>query len=185
MYTFKSIFKESIGVLIFAALLSTFGGIALRSVQGKLLVILPIIILLPALSDMIGDFGITIVSKFTTGLYLHKVTKPWYKSHFIKHITRDVIPVATIASFYISIIAIFIAMGKGYTLTLPTALKIILITLLTAILLVLVIMAVAILGGLYVFHKKKDPDDVLIPLTTSIADLACMSFLALLVFLFF
>ncbi len=186
MYTFRSIVKESIGVLIGAAIISSLGGLALQSVSTKIFLIIPLLIILPALNDMVGDFGIIIVSKFTTALYLHKIGKEkWYKSFAVTHLVREVLPISLLAAGYIAIVACGIAYMKNYPLTPILVLKILAVTLLTTLLLIIVNLTIGLLGGLYLYHQKKDPDDVLIPITTAIADLGSMSLLAVLVALFF
>ena len=179
------IIKESVKVLIFASILSSIGGLGLESIKDKIFVILPIIILLPALNDMIGDLGIIITSKFTTALYLKKFKRPFLKSHFVRHIINQILPIGTMASIYIALLALFISMFKGFQLNLMIFLKVISISLITTLTLISFIIIIAILGGFYVYHKKQDPDDVLIPITTAIADLGAMLMLAFLVSVLF
>ncbi len=186
MYTFRSIIKESIWVLFGAAILSSLGGLALRSAQEKILLIAPLIILLPALNGLVGHFGIIVVSKFTTALYLHKIGKEkWYHSFAITHLIREIIPLSLLAAVYIVFLASLISYLRGYPLTQLLVIKILGLTLITTLVLTLLNLTIGILGGLYLYHKKKDPDDVLIPITTAIADLGSMSILSILVTSFF
>ena len=67
------IIHESVGILIIASVISTLGGIGLEALQSKLTWLVPIIIVLPALNDMIGDFGAIVASRFTTMLYKKEV----------------------------------------------------------------------------------------------------------------
>ena len=62
------IISESLKVLIFGSLLSSIGGLSLELIKTKLSAALPMIIILPALTDMIGDAGTIVVSKITTYL---------------------------------------------------------------------------------------------------------------------
>ena len=89
------------------------------------------------------------------------------------------------ASIYIALLALFISMFKGFQLNLMIFLKVISISLITTLTLISFIIIIAILGGFYVYHKKQDPDDVLIPITTAIADLGAMLMLAFLVSVLF
>ena len=66
MKFFWKIMKESIKILILASLISSLGGIGLESVNVKLIALLPLLILLPAMNDMIGDFGAIISSRIST-----------------------------------------------------------------------------------------------------------------------
>ncbi|MEM5814278.1 MAG: hypothetical protein QXD77_00485, partial [Candidatus Aenigmatarchaeota archaeon] len=57
------IFKSSIKILIFASVLSSLGGIGLQSIRESFATVMPLIIVLPALTDMIGDFGTIAATK--------------------------------------------------------------------------------------------------------------------------
>jgi len=179
------IFRESFKVLIITALLSSIGGIALRSVQEKLLVILPLLIILPALNGMVGDFGIIIVSKFTTFLSLKQIKRPLTHSTPLKHLFAIILPIAIISAIYLSVLASLFAYLRGFALDINIFIKILAIILLTTIFILFVIFIVAILGGMYIHKRNQDPDDLLIPITTSIADLGSMILYSLLVILFF
>ncbi|MBI2129540.1 magnesium transporter [Candidatus Woesearchaeota archaeon] len=168
------IIKESLKVLILASILSSVGGFGLQTIQIKLAAIIPLLILLPSLNDMIGDFGMIITSKFTTALYERKIKRPWWRSHFVKHLYRVIIPIALISAVYISILSVFIAYARGFSFDIILLLKIIGLVALTTALLVVIIFLISIIGGLYVYHRKEDPDDMLIPITTSVADLGSM-----------
>src|SRR3990167_2010559 len=52
----KTIIKESIKILLFASIISSFGGLALENIKTIFISITPLIILLPILNDMIGDY---------------------------------------------------------------------------------------------------------------------------------
>ena len=185
MFTVKQIFKESIPVLLIASVLSLVAGLFLRNIEQSLLVIVPLIIVLPALNDMIGDFGIVITSRFTTILYEKKLKGRWYHSGIIRHLFRDIMPISIFSGLYIAVIATFIANTRGYTFDILTLWKIVGITLATTITLVIFEFIVAIMGGIYVYKRKMNPDDVLIPIITSVADLASIIIFSLLVMLLF
>ena len=53
------------------------------------------------------------------------------------------------------------------------------------IILVAVIFSVSIIGGLGIYHKKEDPNNFLIPIATSVADLLNLVIFAILVGMFF
>ena len=145
--------------------------------------ILPLIVILPALNGMIGGFGIVITSKFATALYEKKINN--IHSHIIKHLFKEVVPIAIFSAFYIGVLGTFFAYLKGFDLNMITFWKIIVITLITSLTLVFFIFIVSIIGGIIVYKRGNDPDDILIPITTSIADLFSISVFSLLVFLLF
>ncbi len=181
MFTIKQIFKESIGVLLFAAILSLIAGLFLRNIEEKLVVILPLVIILPALNDMIGDFGIIMTSKITTALYEKKFGNRGFHSRIVKHLFKEMLPISVLSAIYISFLATFIANFRGFDFNAITLWKIIGITLVTTITLVVFTFIISIFGSLYAYKKKADPDDVLIPITTSVADLGSLIVFSLLV----
>lgn len=177
------IISESVKILIIASVVSTIGGIGLQSIEGKLVTIIPLLILLPALNDMIGDFGTTFSSRFTTDLYLGKVNRKWWKSVAVRHLMRSHMIIAFLTAFYLSFLTAAVALYKGYGLTAAMFFKIGLISVVVTMALIGMIFAISILSGLYIYSKKKDPNNFLIPLTTSIADLGSMLIFSLLIVL--
>ncbi len=164
------IVKESLKMLILASVLSSLGGIYIKSVQNEIITVLPLLVLLPALTDMIGDFGTIVSSKFTTMLYLGKVKKEWWSSENVHELIYVVLSVATISAFYIGALAYLIAYIKGFAFTYLTFLKVIGISLVATMSLIGIIITISILGGIWIFKKKEDPNNFLIPITTSVAD---------------
>ena len=64
------IIKESFKMLVLAALLTSLGGLGIQGIKQNLILILPLLIILPALNAMVGNIGTVVSSKFTTALYL-------------------------------------------------------------------------------------------------------------------
>ncbi len=179
------IIKESIKVLILASILSSIGGIGLESIQDKLVAILPFLILFTALNSLIGNFGIITSSKFTTLLYLGKVNKNIFECKEMRRLIRIVLTIAVICAVYAAILANFIAVLKGFQFNLSTFLKILISSVSISLVLSIVLIFVSAKVGFYLFEKKKDPDNFLTPITTSIADLGCMLMIAGLLHFFF
>jgi len=73
----KRIIKESIKILLLASIISSLGGLALEEIKFVFISILPLVILLPTLNDMIGDYGAIFSGKFSTMLYEGKVLGHW------------------------------------------------------------------------------------------------------------
>lgn len=185
MNIYKKIITESMKVLIFASILSSFGGLSIKLVEEKLIMFVPLFIILPALNNMIGDFGIIIVSKFTTHLYEQKIKRSSWRFHFVKHLFKDIFLAAIIATSYMVLMSIVLSKFRGFTADSDFVIKLFLTSLIVVIILVLIIFFISIGFGFYVYKKNEDPDDLVIPITTSIADLGSMAALSILVYLFF
>lgn len=182
--TFK-IIKESIKIMILASILSSIGGISLQIVEKKLLLIIPLLILLPGLNNMIGSFGTIMSSKFTTLLFLGKIEDKWWKSKDLRTIIGVLVVVSIISAVYIGLLANLIAYWKDFLITTDLIIKVVIISLLATILLVTLIILISIIAGFMVYKKNEDPDNFLIPITTSIADLGSMLIFSGLVYLLF
>jgi cation transporter-like permease len=179
------IVKESLKILMLASIISSIGGIGLESITSKLLLITPLLILMPALNDMVGDFGCIVSSKFTTMLYLGKVHRKWWRSRHLHTLFFVILVTSFITSVFIGVAASVIAYWSGFGLTLDIFLKILSIAVLSNFILVAVIFVVSIVGGLIIYGKKEDPNNFLIPITTSFADLLNLAIFAILVGMFF
>ena len=181
----RVIIKESLKILILASILSSLGGVHLMSIQGNLISILPLLILLPALNGMIGGFGSIISSKFTSMLYLGTVKNDWRHSKDVKDLLMTVLAVALISGVYISVLALTMAIAKGFAFSFIIAVKVLTVTLISVVILIGIISIVSIVAGLYVFHKNEDPNNFLIPIATSVADFGSMIIFVFLVGLLF
>ncbi len=184
----KTIIRESIKILIFASLVSSFGGLALEQIKPIFVSIIPLIVLLPAINGLIGSFGTVISARFSTMLHEGKVRGSIAKAMANKEIGKLFLQIFIVALIMASAAAILAIFSRGmpiYPLFVVNAAKIFLITIMDVALLVAILFAVAISAGIYIFRKGEDPNNFLIPITTSIADFANMFLLAFLIVLVF
>lgn len=181
----KTIIKESILVLLFASVLSSFGGFALENIKTVFVSIIPLIILLPVLNDMIGNFSIIISSRFATLLHEGRDETKWYKDKEVTTLLFQIVFISIFMAILSSCTASAVSYFAGYALNKSIVYKVILISVIDVLLLVCILFLVAVSAGLYFYRKNEDPDNFLIPITTSIADFGNMILLAVLVVLFF
>lgn len=179
------IIHGSLKFILLATLISALGGFALEQVRDIIIPILPLIILLPAFNNMVGDFGIIVSSRLSVMLHEKQVKKRFWESDELKRMAVQIAIVSIITAFATAVLALIIPGIIGSSVNLVTAGKVVLIAVLDAFLLVSAILIISVIAGIYVFRKKKDPNNFLIPITTSIADWANMVVLALLVIIFF
>ncbi|MBI2041281.1 MAG: magnesium transporter [DPANN group archaeon] len=179
------IFKESSKVLIIASFISTIGGVGLEAIKQKIILFVPFLILLPALNDMIGDFGTIISSRFTTLLYLGKVGWRWSESEDVRTLIREVGIVSMVSAVYVGFLAGLVSYLKGYVISIIMLAKILLFSVMATATLVSIILLVAVIGGIAIYRKNSDPNNFLIPLTTSFADLGSLLLFAILLHVFF
>ncbi len=182
----SNIVKESIKILILASVLSSVGGFGLQEIQRHIIAIVPLLVLLPALADMIGDFGTIIASKFTTALFLgHIKLDKWWRSRNLQVLFHVVMAVAVIAAVYNGVLAYGIAYIKGFAFSAETFIKVMEISLFSTLMLVGLIFAISVVAGIRIYRRGEDPNNFLIPITTSIADLGSLLIFSGMVLLFF
>jgi mgtE-like transporter len=181
----RTIIKESIKVLILASLISSFGGMALEKIKMIFVSIIPLVIMLPVLNDSLGDYGTIISSRLSTMLHEGKISSKVFKNKELKKLFMQIIVVALITALLSSIASLFISSLSGYPVESGIVLKILALIFIDIMLIVTILFIISIKAGLYFFRKKEDPNNFLIPLTTSIADFGNMFILFILVRLFF
>ncbi|MGC8885022.1 MAG: magnesium transporter [Candidatus Nanoarchaeia archaeon] len=186
MWVIKKILRESLVILIVASILSTIGGIGLEALKTKFIFLIPLLILIPALNDAIGDFGVIISSKFTTILYSGKLNKKkWWQSLELSNEFKTISTVALFMAFYLAVLSIFFAVLQGAKINIIECLKIVAVSYMLMASLVLIIFFLAVIFGIWVYKRKEDPNNFLIPITTAIADIcSLLLFSAFLTFLF-
>ena len=181
----KKIVKESAKILIIASIISGVGGVGFEALKLKIAALIPLVVMMPALNDMIGDFGTIISSKFTMLLYQKKIHKSWWNSYELGDLFRIIASIALFAAFYLGVVSVAVAHFQGVPINIIEALKVIAIAFMSTATLVLVIFFLSIICGLWVYKKGEDPNNFLIPLTTSVADFSSLAlFTFLVVFLF-
>ncbi|MBI2499049.1 magnesium transporter [Candidatus Woesearchaeota archaeon] len=182
---FKTIIKESVKILFFASIVSSLGGFAIENVKNYFILLMPLVILLPALNDMFGDYGTIISSRFSTMLHEGKIKNNLFINRELKELIKQIFIIALIMGVFSAIAALTISNFVGYNASMNIAIKIILMILIDIVLLVGILFLVSIIGGLYFYKKGEDPNNFLIPITTSIADFGNMFILLILLILFF
>lgn len=177
---FLKIVKESLPILLVTSFISSLGGVGLEFVSKKLFLLLPFLITIPALNDLIGDFGGIISSRLTTLLYLGEVKKEKVKKLFLK-----IVITAFFSSLYLTFLSICFCNFQGVKFPLFFHLKLALTTVFITFVLISLMFLLANRGSVYVYKKGQDPDNYLIPLVTSIADFLTITILVVAVkFLF-
>lgn len=177
------IIRESLKIVIAASLISTLGGVGLQSIEGKIIAIIPLLVLLPALNHMTGSFGTIVSSRFAEDLYLGRVSRDWWRSRSVNHLLNSVMRLSFVAALYTSLLAAVVSYYSGFGIDAALFLKIVLIAVTTTVIIVSTVFFLSVISGIYIYSKKNDPNNFLIPLTTSAADLGSMAVYAVLIHL--
>jgi cation transporter-like permease len=181
----RVIIRESVQILLLASIISSIGGFALEQIKVLFISLTPLVILLPALNDLIGDFGTIVSGHLSTLLHEEKIGAHWWKNHELRKLFVQVLLIGTF----------FAALGAGCSLFLAgfthpaapfeQAAAIFAIAIVDVVAVVSILFVVAVVAGIHFYKKGEDPNNFLIPITTSIADFGNMLLLAALVMMFF
>jgi cation transporter-like permease len=179
------IIRESIKMLILASVISSIGGLHIKNVETTLVRALPLLIMLPALTGMIGGFGTVASSKFTTMLFTGKIRSKWWKSRDFIEVVHTMFAVAFLSSIYMSLFAYFVAVTKGFAFSWVLVAKTLLLAMIATMSLTMIVLLVSVVFGVWIYKKHEDPNNFLIPIATSVADFFSMFILAFLAVAFF
>lgn len=181
----KTIVKESAKILLLTSVVSSFGGLTLEHVKTAFISIVPLVILLPTLNDMIGDFGTITASRFSTMLHEGKAGGNPMKNRELQKLFVQILVLALFTAVLSASIALFISSFSWKALNAGVAAKIFLMVIVDVMALVCLMFFISVIAGRYFFKRQEDPNNFLIPITTSISDYGNMAILAIMVtFLF-
>ena len=184
-HVIKTIVKESIKVLILASIISSFGGFALEKIKIIFLSIAPLIILLPALNALAGNYGSIISSRFSTMLFEGKIKHQWWNNSDLKKLFIQIMIIGVITASLSSLFALGVSRFIESEQSFEIAIKVFLIAIINVTMLITLMFFISIVAGIYFYQKKEDPNNFLIPIATSIADFGNIVLLSILIVLFF
>ena len=182
----RVIIKEALAILLLTSIISSLAGVGLESIRTHFVAIVPIIILLPALNNAVGGFGTIVASKFTELIYTGRIDrKKWWKSQPLRDLLKFVYIVGFVSALYISVLAYVASIFVGAVVSITVISKLMLIAVVTSMTLLGIIFLIAVYSGLKIYARKEDPNNFLIPITTSIADFGTIMIYSGLIFLIF
>jgi cation transporter-like permease len=181
----RQIIAENLVPVVFASMLSVIGGIGLALVEKKLYFLLPVLITIPALADMVGDFSAIIASKSVALIEEKKLPRDWAHSKVILGMATHMLWISIGYSLIVGMASLFIASRQGFALSPEFISKFLIILILINVMMVLFLIVFSIRVGSAVAYHGHDPDNFLIPIATSIADVGVLLLFSLMVWLFF
>jgi len=182
MQYFNKIIKESIIVVILSSLLGLISGTVLSTNEGLLYSVPILLLILPALNSLIGDFTTILISRLTTHLLIGNIPSKFQKT---KKLMTDFY--GLLLSIILSLVFLIIV---GYGIALATEIQIvnpiiiISILILTVLFLFIILFIILFISSVYIFRKGRDPNNFLIPIVTSLVDLLAPLFLVIFIQIF-
>jgi cation transporter-like permease len=152
-----------------ASCISLIGGIGIEAITGKLLPLIPLIVALPALNTMVGDYAAIIAAH---------AGDPTEGKHSMRKLLSAVAKSIWVNIFGVLALSLIIAQQRGYIMSEAFLAKFVLFVVFSFVGIVLSMFAITI--SLNTMLKKSDlnPDDVLIPVVTSITDVMMLGLIA-------
>jgi len=179
---FKKIFKESVLVVMISSIMGLISGTFL-SVNKQILYSFPIILLIfPSLNSLIGDMSTVLTSRLSSHLYLGNLSPKIQKSPILKKDFYGLL--ITILLSLVALIIIGYAVGFATGIQIINPLLIIAVIMLTIVILFGMIFILLFTSSIFLFRRGKDPNNYLIPLTTSLLDFLTPLLLIFFIYLF-
>jgi len=182
MQYYKKIMKESIYIVIISSLLGLISGTVLSTNEGLLYSVPILLLVLPALNSLIGDFTTILISRLTTHLHIGTIPS------IVKRSRRLMVDFYGLLLSIILSTVFLIVVGYGMALItkieIINPLIIISIIIFTVIFLFIVLFIVLFISSVFLFRRGKDPNNFLIPGVTSLIDLLSPLFLIIFIQIF-
>lgn len=148
-----------------ASALSMIGGIGLERVAERALPLVPLIIALPGLSDLVGDYA-SIIAAHSGDAEQRSVSRA--------ALSRAIFRVLGVNILAIVGLSVGVALLRGYALTMSFAVRFTLFVAAAAIIAVLFIFFITGILDKLLARRRLNPDDLLIPITTTLADIVML-----------
>lgn len=159
-----------------ASCISLIGGIGIEAVQEKLLPLVPLLIALPALNTMVGDYAAIIAAH---------ATDPGERKHTKKELALAISKAIWVNIAGVLLLSIVIAWHRDYLFTGVFLIKFVLFTTVSMLGTVAGMFGLTAILDKLLENHKLNPDDILIPIVTTVTDVFMLGLIALAaVFLF-
>ncbi|MFO8108968.1 MAG: magnesium transporter [Thermoplasmata archaeon] len=165
-YHWKNIFKESAGILALMAFIGIAGGHVLESIEGELILFPILLFLIPILNGVGGNLGAVLGAKLSSGLHAGFI----YPDFFDQEIKENLWLTITMGAMVFTGLAIGVSVSS---FALPFGLtfaQLLLIILGTGGITTTSITFITVFTTLYSYNKNMDPDNVVIPIVTTVCD---------------
>lgn len=153
-----------------ASCISLIGGIGIEAVQAKLLPLVPLLIALPALNTMVGDYAAIIAAH---------AGDPAEGKHDKKTLAKAIAKAIWVNIIGVLALSIVIAAKRGYLFSTPFLIKFIIFTIVAMGGIVVVMFGLTIALEKILEHRRLNPDDILIPIVTTLSDVLMLGSIAL------
>jgi cation transporter-like permease len=159
-----------------ASALSLIGGIGLEAVSDRILPLIPLLIVIPGLNDLVGDYASIIAAHHGD---------PSESTRTKKQLLSAIFRVVGFNILFLIILSVGLAQARGYILEPVFLLKFAFFIASAVVLAIFIMFALAGALELILKNKNINPDELLIPIITSLADIVMLLFVSLAVIIIF
>lgn len=167
IYSLRRIIKETYTIVVMCGAISLIAGVALNLQIEKIITLPTILLMVPPINDIGGNIGCIIGARLASALHMGTV-EPRLKKQRILRINVNATMLMSILMFLITSAALFVGL---YVFNIgPSPAKLTLAFMLAGMFLTPVIVLCSVGLAFISFVRGWDPDNVVAPLITSIAD---------------
>lgn len=153
-----------------ASSLSLLGGLGIETVNESLLKITPLLIVLPALNSLVGDYATIIAA--------HAGNKDEAKKSKIR-LAKAIVPSLIINCILITALGLFLGDKRGYDADSIFVAKYCMFVVTSIVVVVGMMFGITAILDRLLKNKALNPDDVLIPIVTTVTDIFMLGLIAL------
>lgn len=175
LYDVRKIIRESLPMIITLLAVTAPAGLFLGFFRESLFASPSLLLLLPPLNDMAGDFGCILCSRISSALYTGRIQPSFKGNSVLKEELITIFLVGVASSAYLGP-ASHVVSGM-LSLESVGLIPLLGITLLTGTMLIPFEILVSLAASFISFSKGVDPDNVTIPIVTDVADVVGTGFL--------
>lgn len=159
-----------------ASCVSLIGGVGLEAVEERILPLVPLIIALPALNTMVGDYAAIIAAH---------ACDPAERVSTKRKLAKAIAKAMWVNIIGVLLLSIVIAWQRDYLFTTLFLVKFISFVIIAMIATIAAMFSITIVLDKILEGKKQNPDDLLIPIVTSVTDVLMLGLVTLSVLFLF
>lgn len=175
LYKIRKIFLESMFYINISLLWTAAGGLAIERFEDLFINNPSLLLMLPPLSDLAGDFGCIICSRLSTALHIGRVQPKFSEIYVLKRELMAISFTGFISSIYLGLsVHITSVMFRIESIELV---KVIGLSLIAVMMLVIFQIFLSLFVSFVSFAKGLDPDNITIPIVADLGDMGAIIFL--------
>ncbi len=171
----KEIFEESVPVLTLTAAISIFSGFFLNNNEDVLKFLPGLLIIIPSFIAINGNIASVMTSRLSSALHMGLIKPNFRRTQLLMRNFYSMIFISLVAFPFLGIIAggvnIMFGGGAEYFMVFP------IITFASGMTTALILIFVSMISSYLTYRKGLDPDNIVIPILTTIGDLVGISVL--------